>query len=202
MRKIICVLLIGGMIASCGKSGSEGNKPPAANFGVSGTGLKVQFVDKSSDADGAVITRNWDFGNGKTAKGREPSTEYSAEGTYTVKLTVTDNQEAVNTISQVLTVAKDKKPIINKLPKADFEFTGKGLTLKFADKSKDSDGKIVKWAWDFGNGSDNKTANPSVNYRSSGTFDVKLVVTDDKGGTGEVTKKIKVSKDAQPILVK
>lgn len=202
MRKAICMLLMSSMIVGCGESAPEGNKPPTPNFVVSGTGLKVQFVDKSTDSDGAVITRNWDFGNGKTAKGREASTEYAAEGTYTVQLTVTDNQEAKSTISQVLTVAKDKKPVANKLPKADFEFTGKGLALKFTDKSKDSDGKIVKWAWDFGNGQNSTTASPSVNYRGSGTFDVKLVVTDDKGGAGEVVKKIKVSKDTQPVLVK
>jgi LysM repeat protein len=47
----------------------------------------------STDADGSIVTYEWDFGDGQTATATEASVThgYQAEGTYTARLTVTDN---------------------------------------------------------------------------------------------------------------
>jgi len=81
------------------------NTPPVANFTSSVNGLAVQFTDSSTDSDGSIASRSWNFGDGTTSTATSPSKTYSAAGTYTVTLTVTDNGGATNTKSASVTVS-------------------------------------------------------------------------------------------------
>ena len=54
----------------------------------------------SKDANGSVVSYAWDFGDGKTATGATVSHVYTTNGTFTPKLTVTDDQGLAS--SQVL----------------------------------------------------------------------------------------------------
>ena len=83
--------------------------------------------------------------------------------------------------------------IPNSAPDADFEFTVSGLDVSFESTSSDSDGSIVSYLWDFGDGSTSTVANPDHSYASSGSRTVKLEVTDDEGATDEVTKSVVVT---------
>ncbi|TWD83284.1 PKD repeat protein [Kribbella amoyensis] len=65
----------------------------------------------SSDPDGSIATYEWDFGDGSTATGATPSHTYTAPGSYTVTLTVTDNEGATGTDSRPLTVSDVANPI-------------------------------------------------------------------------------------------
>lgn len=53
--------------------------------------------------------------------------------------------------------------------------------------SSDSDGSIVSYAWDFGDGNTSTDANPLHTYTSTGTFNISLTVTDNDGLTGTTT---------------
>ena len=85
-------------------SGSGGNAPPVANFSAAVSGLSVNFSDSSSDADGSIVSRSWNFGDGSTSTATSPSKTYAAAGTYTVTLTVTDDDGASNTKTASVTV--------------------------------------------------------------------------------------------------
>lgn len=68
------------------------NEAPVAAFTHSSNGLEVSVdASGSSDSDGSISTYQWDFGDGSTGEGRTASHSYSKPGTYSVKLTVTDN---------------------------------------------------------------------------------------------------------------
>jgi subtilase family serine protease len=82
-----------------------GNIPPVANFGDTISGLTVNFTDSSTDSDGSIASRAWNFGDGSTSTATNPSHTYAAAGTYNVSLTVTDNDNATNTKTQAVTVA-------------------------------------------------------------------------------------------------
>ena len=78
---------------------------PTANFSVATTALTANFTDSSTDVDGTIVSRNWNFGDSTTSPATSPSHTYAAAGTYTVTLTVTDNSGLTNTKSQSVTVS-------------------------------------------------------------------------------------------------
>ncbi len=81
-----------------------GNAAPVANFTSSVSGLTASFTDTSTDSDGSIASRSWNFGDSTTSTATNPAKTYAASGTYTVALTVTDNGGANNTISKSVTV--------------------------------------------------------------------------------------------------
>lgn len=58
----------------------------------------------SSDADGSIVSLAWDFGDGTTAVGPDPTHTYLVDGDYTVTLTVTDDDGASTSTSRVVVV--------------------------------------------------------------------------------------------------
>ena len=83
------------------------NRPPIADFGsypASGIApLTVNFDGSGSyDPDGEIMSYDWDFGDGTTDMGETVSHTFIDPGVYTVKLTVTDNLSAVDSV--VITV--------------------------------------------------------------------------------------------------
>ena len=88
------------------------NTPPTASFSKSCTGLTCTFTDLSTDADGSIASRSWDFGDGGNSTAQNPSHTFGAAGTYTVSLTVTDNDGATGSTSQAVAVTNPPIPTI------------------------------------------------------------------------------------------
>lgn len=87
-----------------GEGDIPGNAPPSANFTVAGTGLAIDFTDTSTDGDGTIASREWDFGDGNTSTLTNPSNVYAANGSYFVRLKVTDDDGAFDTRTVSITV--------------------------------------------------------------------------------------------------
>ncbi len=87
------------------------NGLPQASFSVTVNDLTIDVTDTSTD-DGTIDARAWDFGDGATATGATASHTYAAAGTYTVSLTVTDNDATSATSTQSVTVSEGGIPII------------------------------------------------------------------------------------------
>ncbi|MFY2765493.1 S8 family serine peptidase [Arenimonas sp. MALMAid1274] len=85
--------------------GGGTNAPPVASFTFTTSGLTASFTDGSTDSNGTIASRSWNFGDGTTSTATNPSKTYSAAGTYTVTLTVTDNGGATNTTTRSVTVS-------------------------------------------------------------------------------------------------
>ena len=81
------------------------NTAPAASFSWSASGLTVSFTDSSTDSDGVIASRLWNFGDGTSSTATNPTKTYAAAGTYTVGLTVTDDDGASGSTTRSVTVS-------------------------------------------------------------------------------------------------
>src|SRR5205814_5354635 len=111
------------------------------------------------DPDGSITAYTWTLGDGATSTAQNPSHTYAAGGTYTVTLTVTDNQGATGSTSKTVTVAAPNQP-----PTAAFTSSCTALTCSFTSTSSDPDGSIVAYSWTFGDGATSTAPNPSHPY--------------------------------------
>jgi len=80
----------------------------------------------------------------------------------------------------------------NKPPIASFTYSITGNVAQFTDQSTDPDGKIDSWDWDFGDGETSTNQNPSHQYINPGTYEVVLIVTDNKKKTGSTSQIITI----------
>ncbi len=80
------------------------NIPPVATFTTLVNDLSVTFNNQSSDVDGSINQWHWDFGDSNVSNVENPTHSYVESGTYTVGLTVTDNNGESGYISQEVTV--------------------------------------------------------------------------------------------------
>ncbi|MBN1618225.1 PKD domain-containing protein, partial [Candidatus Dojkabacteria bacterium] len=145
--------------------------------------LTVTFSDASSSDEG-IISWSWDFGDGTTSTVQNPTHNFHV-GTYTVSLTVgeSDGDNDTETKTAYIIVARPA----NKVPIADAggPYNGiEGITISFdGSNSSDSDGTIVSYLWDFGDGQTSTDQNPTHIYVQNGTYPVALTVTDDDSAT-------------------
>ena len=102
---LMCVLVLIPTVASAIVCA---NRPPIADAGPNQSALvntSVSFdAGCSVDPGGAISTYAWTFGDGGTATGATPSHTYTAAGSYTVTLTVTDTVGATGTDTLIVTV--------------------------------------------------------------------------------------------------
>jgi len=175
--------------------------PPTAAFVVSplspDAGAIVSFdASSSSDADGMIVSFEWDFGDQSTGSGVTVTHVYGAEGSYLVSLVVTDSDGVPGTASRSLLVGSTNQP-----PVASFTATPDrvlpGDVVRFdASGSSDAEGPIVSYAWDFGDGGSAVGAVVSHVYSAKGTYIVTLTVEDTDGATTQRSAPVVVSNRA------
>jgi len=97
IRKIVLILFFASFMNSCNSNINQPglNQPPAANAGSDRTviaGMTVSFDSSGcSDLEDTMLNCIWNLGDGNTKEGSLITHIYTAPGTYTVKLTVTDS---------------------------------------------------------------------------------------------------------------
>jgi PKD repeat protein len=154
---------------------AQGNRPPEAAFQPPSctAGVPCSFSDASTDEDGQIASRSWDFGSGDVSTENSPSHTFTAAGSYPVTLSVVDDDGAGDSISATVIVSP-RPPVA---PTAGFSFSCSALSCAFTDRSIDPDRQITARTWSFGDGTSSTAINPSHTYAAAKTYTVTLRVS-------------------------
>jgi PKD repeat protein len=169
------------------------NRPPVASAQdiEVDTGDAALFTgSRSSDRDGYISEWRWDCGGGAVYSTANASHVWNEPGTYTVVLTVWDDDGASNSTQFNVTVNNrppravlTASPLVTTLS-IPVDFNGSG--------SWDQDGEIVNWSWNFGDGARSFGVAVKHLFNSYGTFLTTLTVRDNDGGINSSTVTITV----------
>jgi len=193
---------IGGQEAA-GSAPPPANQPPVVSVKASVTSgqapLAVIFTGSATDADGQVVGYNWSFGDGQTSSSAWPSHTYQSAGSFTARLTVTDEAGASASASVVISVGSAPA---NQPPQVRITATPTSgsapLSVQFNTIASDADGQVVGYSWDFGDGQTSTEAGPAHTYIGQGSFTARLTVTDNGGATASTTIVISVTASPTP----
>jgi PKD repeat protein len=181
----------------------EATGAPTADAGgpYSGTaGVPVSFDGSaSSDPDGKITAWNWEFGDSNVGSGPSPTHIYTTGGTYTVRLTVTDDVGSTDEDDTQVDIAAGNEPP-TAAPNGPYSGVV-GVVVNFdGSGSTDPDGDIVRYDWDFGDGNTamNGGPTPSNTYARDGAYQVALTVTDDIGEKNTQTTAAAIDAASQP----
>jgi PKD repeat protein len=183
-----------GATASVTRSLTPSDAPPIAVFTVS-CSARTCIVDGSgsSDPEGPIESYAWGFGDGSAASGASAAHTYPLSGSYAITLTVRDNVGGTATTSKPVT-------IVNLAPVAALAVSCGTLTCGVdGSASRDPDGAVVSYAWQFGDGSTASTQMATHTYPGPGTYTLVLTVTDNEGGTNTATQSVTVAYPAMHV---
>lgn len=156
------------------------------------------FFNASSSSAGpgrTIASYKWDFGDGDSGSGVVTSHKYKVVGTFMVTLKVTDDVGMVGTTFQGIIINTGGTGGVF----ADFTFSPlsptAGVPVNFNASASTNTDPIVSYAWDWGDGGQTTTKNPTVShtYGSVGSYVVTLTITDSKGRTASMSQTVNVN---------
>lgn len=167
-------------------STSPANKKPIADITGPDTGYVNEYINFSAqysyDPDGEITGYRWDFNNDGLfdtdwTEDTLATYTYFIPGNYSVKLQVTDDDDATSTDLYVITILQGQQ-----LPVAQANGPYVGLVYEnitfSGGGSYDPDGTIVNYTWDFGDGTIGYGVESIRSYTISGLYNITLSVTD------------------------
>jgi PKD repeat protein len=176
------------------------NNPPRANFTITppnpvvGDQVKFDASESYDSEDGRSLAYYWEISNGSAIFRvvSPPKLPFDEPGMHWVNLTVTDKNGAKGYKNELLK--------INQPPIPHIGFDNASLTLGTminfsAAASEDLDGKIVRYAWNFGDDSEvdhNKTAQHI--YSDGGEKTIRLSVEDNGGAISDISQEIFINR--------
>lgn len=168
--KTVSFLFIAFMIISihsCKKDSSDTEKVKA-NFGVIGFDKRVpvdiSFINSSANATSFL----WSFGDGTTSTNPNPIHNYTAIGTYFMKLKVT-GPNGVDSICKQMTLSDIPDPSKTDISYFMDKCEGTPVNVIFHTLNPQS----IFPAWDFGDGVTSLEKSPIIRFSGPGTYLIK-----------------------------
>lgn len=165
--------------------------PPTASFTVSPQVVAVgQPVTLTAKPGGpGPYTQTWILSDGREIVARDPEITFATPGTYEIQLKISNPLTVATALGGVTVVPQPTARF-----SLDDAFPIAGQELTFINESGGE--RPLSSHWYFGDGAESQEANPTHMYESSGTYDVRLVVSSDYGES-EYTSAVSVG--ANPV---
>ena len=167
---------------------------PTANFtALTRESCTAPFtVDFTSTSVGAISTYAWSFGDGATSTAPNPTHTYTADGTYSVNLTVSSASSCSHSCdsSDFIFVNTFKADFV-----ADTTAICSGESVIFSDNSNFP---VVSHLWDFGDGTTSTLANPTKTYATSGLYTISYTAVTAAGCSSTKTNTNYITVHALP----
>jgi hypothetical protein len=177
-------------LVDAGSGPCHGAPPPIARPGgpyMSEGPVTFDGTGSASPQGYTPLAYAWDFGDGTTGTGAQPSHTYATYGVYTVSLTVTDAQGTVSALARTTATVQNFAPVVDAGP--DIR-THPGETVQVAVLFSDP-GTDAPWsyavAWGDGSTSTGSTTSQAAPiqvthaYGATGLDSVRVTVTDAGG---------------------
>ena len=161
-------------------------KPPIAKFAIGldcNFPMQRVFTDHSIGAD----TWSWNFGDSTSSTVQNPTHTYAAPGSYNVVLTVTNSTTGcAHNWALIVNVISEKSNFT-----ASDTVVCKGSSIAFQTIGINIQ-NISLFDWNYGDGTSSAVynSNPSHVYNVSGTYTVRLIITDLNGCMDTMTKQL------------
>ena len=154
----------------------------------------VKFIATTLDR----ISFTWDFSDGTTIATNDSivSHTYTSAGDYVPKMILRDITGCTVPIVGTDTIRVREVSANFSLIQSMF---CDSASVNFYDSTVSND-LIASWHWDFGDGGTSSVQNPSYQYRSPGTYDVRLIVTTETGCKDSTTLKDSVKVFKGPVI--
>lgn len=166
---------------------------PTVNFTVSDTAgcppHVVTFTDQSVLNATGTGSYLWSFGDGTFSTQQNPPKTFALPGYYNISLQVTNAQGCSKTLSKQQYIHVYTPPVAN------FTFTPTSACdapATFSFTSSITGSGPYTYSWTFGNSLTSTAANPSTTYTASGTYPVRLIVTDARGCKDTIQKSVNI----------
>jgi gliding motility-associated-like protein len=145
----------------------------------------IQFTDASTGA--SIISWSWDFGDASALSSlQNPTHIYTAAGSYDVALTAFNSSGCSDKIIKTI--------VVHSTPTPAFTSTAGclGDATVFSDQSTDVVA-INNWFYDFNDGNNSTSQNPSYTYSAAGTYNVSLMVTNVDGCINTIIQPVTIN---------
>jgi len=187
---------------------TEGGAIPTADANGPYSGYvnyPVSFSSAGSigGSEGTIVSWYWTFGDGVVSSAQNPSHIYTTAGTFTVTLKVTNNygETDIDTTSATITgLSPTQKPPVADAGGPYIGVVGSPITFD-GSGSNDSDGTIINYGWNFGDGTAGMGVSPTHTYTSPGNYTVILTVTDNESLTHSNATKVNINVSGPPTIV-
>ncbi len=168
------------------------NTPPVCDIQPVGPiaidlGAGIQFDGSGSfDPDGTIDRFDWDFGDGTSISDGPDMVNhtYTSGGPFTVRLTVSDDDSRSRscTTNVFVNTRPECSVVVQGTNMGD---VGDTFTIDASGSFDPDGGNIVRYDWDFGDGTMLPNGGPIVQhtYNAFGVYTVKVTLTDDEGST-------------------
>lgn len=145
--------------------------------------FSTSFNSTSNPGSGTITNYLWDFGDGNSGNGSNPTHTYTEGGCKNITLIVTNTYNCSNTLTLNNVVCANAQPAAHFTSSTATSCTAPFNVTYAATADSGVAPYSYQWIFQGGTPATSSVTNPTVTYNNTGSFTTTLVVTDANGCT-------------------